>query len=144
VAPECEAAWNRLPVCTENVIRIDWLRESPNVVARSLLFCLAIWPYHSSEQAPCRCCQRFANEIRKPNENKRDQSSSDSSGFTGFFRFRCSLITALVEGWEIAIRMATKGTREESTVASSVAARRPDAATATSCDMYCPGMDAYT
>jgi hypothetical protein len=26
-------------VRTENVIRIDWLRESPNVVARSLLFC---------------------------------------------------------------------------------------------------------
>jgi hypothetical protein len=44
-----------------------------------------------------RCCQRFANEMRKPNENKRDQSSSDSSGFTGFFRFRGSLITVGVE-----------------------------------------------
>jgi hypothetical protein len=43
------------------------------------------------------CCQRFANEIRKPNENKRDQSSSDSSGFTGFFRFRWSLITVWLE-----------------------------------------------
>jgi hypothetical protein len=42
-------------------------------------------------------CQRFANEIRKPNENKRDQSPSDSSGFTGFFRFRDSLITVWLE-----------------------------------------------
>jgi hypothetical protein len=43
-------------------------------------------------------CQRFANETRKPNENKRTQSTSDSSGFTGFFRFRCSLI---VSGWRL-------------------------------------------
>src|SRR4029453_50602 len=40
---------------------------------------------------------RFANEIRKPNENKRDQSPLDSSGFTGFFRFRDSLITVWLE-----------------------------------------------
>ena len=36
-------------------------------------------------------------KIRKPNENKRNQSSSDLSGFTGFFRFRCSPITVWLE-----------------------------------------------
>src|SRR5262249_49881683 len=41
--------------------------------------------------------QRFANETRKRDENKRDQSSSDSSGFLGFFRSRGSLITVWLE-----------------------------------------------
>ena len=43
------------------------------------------------------CCQRFANEIPEPNANKRDQSSSDSSEFTGFSRSRASLITVWLE-----------------------------------------------
>jgi len=35
--------------------------------------------------------------MRNPNENKRDQSSLDSPGFTGSFRFRGSLITVWLE-----------------------------------------------
>jgi hypothetical protein len=69
-----------------------------------------------------RCCQRFANEIHKPNENKRDQSSSDSSGFTGFFRFRWSLITvwlilllrSVPEGMRIAPKLAWRLFRQQS------------------------------
>ena len=43
-------------------------------------------------------CQRFANEIRKPNENKRDQSSSDSSGFYGLFSIPSLAHNGLVGG----------------------------------------------
>jgi hypothetical protein len=55
---------------------------------RDAIAAILLWPSGliiQVEQAPCRCCQRFANEMRKPNEDKRDQLSSDSSGFTGFF-----------------------------------------------------------
>jgi sRNA-binding protein len=37
--------------------------------------------------------QCFANVTHQPNANKRDQSSSNLSGFTGFSRSRGSLIT---------------------------------------------------
>jgi len=32
-------------VCTENVIRIDWLKESPNVMARLSRFYFFLWPF---------------------------------------------------------------------------------------------------
>jgi hypothetical protein len=42
-------------------------------------------------------CQRIANESHESNVNKRRQSSSDSSGFTGDSRERDPLITVWLE-----------------------------------------------
>src|SRR3974390_4384 len=77
--------------------------RTPDPQIRSLLPCLiACMPDHPIDNCglavkPKSCGQCFASEIYESNANKRDQSSSDSSGFTGFSRERGSLITVWLE-----------------------------------------------
>ena len=67
-------------VRTENVIRIDWLRESPNVVTRSLLFCSGhlalsfksnrrlapqhlVYPIFAANVSPMRCVNQTRTNV---------------------------------------------------------------------------------
>jgi hypothetical protein len=54
-------------------------------------------------------CQRFANETRKRNENRRDQSSSDSSGFDGLFSSPRLAHNGLFGGSTVSIQLIRNG-----------------------------------